>query len=156
MDSRFPGNKIHKTAIIYDNIKMGKGNTIMPYAIIGEAGFIRKGENPEGTVVIGDNNTIGCYVNVMIGTSGETTIGDDNLIMNHSNIGHNTFIGNDNEVGAGTILNGYAIINHGIKIKSGCVIRNRIEISSGIIIGQGSNVVNDLKDAGLYYGNPAK
>ncbi|MBV1952565.1 MAG: hypothetical protein KUG64_10290 [Cycloclasticus sp.] len=153
---RFPENRIHETAIIGSNVEIGKGNTILPYAVIGQAGFIRKGEKPKGKVIIGDNNTIGCYVNIMIGSEGKTFIGDNNLIMNHSNIGHDVMIQNDNEIGAGSIVNGYARIKCSVKIKSGCIIRNRIAIESEVTIGQGSNVVKDILKAGTYFGNPAE
>jgi len=152
---RFPDNKIHETAIIGKNVSIGKGNIIMPYAVIGQTGFIRKGIKPEGKIIIGNNNSIGCYVNIMSGIDGMSEVGNDNLIMNHSNIGHDVFIGNENEIGAGTIVNGYAKINNRVKIKSGCVIRNRITIANYIIIGQGSNVVKDISVPGIYFGNPA-
>lgn len=152
----YPTNKIHHTAIVGENVKLGDNNLIMPYAVIGQAGFIRERTKSDGVVFIGNNNVIGCYVNIMVGTKGGTVIGNDNLIMNHSNIGHNVSILNDTEVGAGTILNGHSMIGSKVKIKSGCIIRNRITIEKEITIGQGSNVTKDLKTAGTYYGNPAK
>lgn len=153
-DKRFPGNRIHSTAMINNNVRMGKGNTIMPYAVIGYPGFIRDAENFKGVVNIGNNNRIGCYVNIMVGKEDSTYIGSNNLIMNHVNIGHNCVIENDCEIGAGTIVNGYATIKKEVKIKSRCVIRNRITIDNKCVIGQGSNVVKDIKE-GTYYGNPA-
>ncbi len=156
IDPRFPKNKIHHTAIVGNNVKLGKNNIIMPYAVIGQSGFIRKGENPKGVIVIGNENVIGCYVNIMAGLKGRTFIGDDNLIMNHSNIGHDVMIHSNCEIGAGTIVNGYARIKSEVKIKSGCVIRNRIEIGKDIIVGQASNVTKDLTIPGTYYGNPVK
>ena len=35
------GNKIHKTAIIYPNVRMGKGNIIGAYCVIGSNGEMR-------------------------------------------------------------------------------------------------------------------
>jgi len=157
IDSRFPDCKIHETAIIGDNVDMGKGNIILPFAVIGQVGFIRDAEKSKGKVFIGDNNRIGCYVNIMSGEEGETIICNDNLIMNHVNIGHNTTIIDNNEIGAGTIIAGHVKINSNIKIKSGCTVRNRVEIKSNIVVGQGSNIIEDLKfKNSLYFGNPAK
>jgi len=157
IDERFPDCKIHETAVIGDNVTMGKKNIILPYAVIGETGFIRNAEKSEGKVVIGDNNIIGCFTNIMVGKEGSTIIGSDNLIMNHCNIGHNVEISHHVEVGVGTIIAGHAEIQEHVKIKSGCTIRNRIKIIDNAIIGQGSNVVNslDVEDS-LYVGNPAK
>ena len=51
-------NKIHETAIIGENVKIGKGNIIGAYTVIYD------------NVEIGDNNTIGSFV--VIGGDGET------------------------------------------------------------------------------------
>ena len=56
--SCYKGNDIHYTAIIYPNVKMGKGNKIGPYCVIGSDGEIRDCKNFEGFVEIGDNNVI--------------------------------------------------------------------------------------------------
>ena len=156
IDPRFPDNKIHSTAIIGSNVKIGKKNIILPYAVIGQAGFNRDGKDPQGTVEIGDNNSIGCYVNIMAGEYGKTFIGNNNLLMNHSNIGHNVFIADNSEIGAGSILNGFSVIGSNVKIKSGCIIRNRIEIVDDVILGQASNLVKSIEAPGVYFGNPAK
>ncbi len=156
VDPRFPDNKIHTTAVIGDNVKIGKHNIILPYAVIGQAGFIRKGSKPKGTVEIGDSNSIGCYTNIMAGATGKTFIGNNNLLMNHSNIGHNVFIEDDSEIGAGAILNGFSVIGSNVLIKSGAIIRNRIIVGDDILIGQGSNVVKNISAPGVYLGNPAR
>jgi acyl-[acyl carrier protein]--UDP-N-acetylglucosamine O-acyltransferase len=117
------GNYIHETAIVEDNVRIGRGNIIMPYAVIGEVGFIR-GVETKGSVIIGDRNRIGCHTSIMAGESEVTAIGDDNLIMNHVNIGHNCTIGNSVEIGAGCILAGFVNVYNDVKIKVGATIRN--------------------------------
>lgn len=149
------GNEVHRTAIIGDNVIIGKGNVIMPYAVIGERGFIRDAKT-KGEVIIGNNNKIGCYVAVMSGADNLTSIGNNNLIMNYVNIGHNAKVGNDNEIGAGTVVGGHAEIGNRIQIKLHCLIRNRIKIGDGITIGMGTNVVKSIDEKKVYYGNPAK
>ena len=150
------GNLIHETAIIGDNVKLGTGNKIMPYTIIGEPGFIRNQKTAEGTIEIGDENIIGCHVTIMAGEKSVTKIGSNNLIMNKVNIGHNTIIGNKCEIGAGTIVAGHVSMDDEVKIKIACAIRNRTTIVSGVIIGMGAVVVNDVKNLGVpVYGNPA-
>lgn len=156
VDPRFPGNKIHSTAIIGDNVKMGKGNIIYPYSVIGMKGFIRDSYEWEGSVVIGDNNQIGCYTSIMTGKSGVTMIGSDNMLMNYVNVGHNTKLGNDCEIGASTVIAGWVNIESEVQIKTACIIRNRVNIGKGAMIGQGSNVVKDVARFEYTYGNPAK
>lgn len=147
------GNLIHKTAIIGDNVKLGKGNVIMPYCVIGEPGFIRN-MTEKRLVFIGNNNKIGCFTTVMSGQEG-TFIGDKNLIMNYCNIGHDVVIGNENEIGPGTIISGHVRIYDKVKIKSHCTIRNRLLIESESVIGQGSNVISKVLAGQTVYGNPA-
>ncbi len=63
--------KIHKTAIVASEAKIGSNVEIGPYAIIGE------------NVEIGNNTTIGAHAVI----KGWTKIGDDNRIFNHASIG---------------------------------------------------------------------
>ncbi len=148
-------NTIHHTAIIADNVEIGKNNVIGPYTVIGEHGAIRGEYDFTGKIIIGDNNIIGAHCAVMLGVKGSTRIGNGNLIMNYVNVGHNVKIGNMNEIGAGTIIGGHCTIKSYNKIKLACTIRNRIEIGSGYLIGMMANVVGTIKDRDVFYGNPA-
>ena len=149
------GNKVHNTAIIGENVKMGSNNVVMPFAVIGQMGFMRGAKSNDGEVVIGDNNVIGCHAVIMTGMDGNTVIGNDNMIMNYCNIGHNVKIGNDNEIGAKTIICGHTTIGDHNKIKVSCAIRNRLNIGSYNVVGMGSNVMNDICDNTAVFGNPA-
>lgn len=154
------GNNIHKTAIIYPNVKLGKGNTIGAYCVIGSNGEMRgvKQCDFRGSVVIGDNNVISELVTIQRPfEKGEaTTIGNDNIIMAHSHIGHNAEIGNECELCTGTIIGGYAKIMDGAVIKLGCTIRNRLTVGIDSLVGMGSVVVKSVLDGATVYGNPAK
>jgi len=149
------GNRIHKTAIICDNVKLGQGNVVQPYAVIGEVGSIRDANESSGMVRIGDDNVIGHHVTIMSGSSGLTSIGDKNLIQNKVNIGHNALIRNNCEIGAGSIIAGHAIICDNVRIKIMCAIRNRIKIEENVIVGMGSVVVKDVPEGVVVFGNPA-
>ena len=154
------GNYIHRTAIVYPNVILGKGNVIGAYSVIGSNGEIR-GVNQNdftGQVIIGNNNVISEFVSIQrpFKYLDKTTIGDNNIIMAHSHIGHDVTIGNNNEICTGTIIGGYVTIENNCKIKLGVTIRNRIIIEENSLIGLGSSVVkNVLKDT-IVYGNPAK
>src|SRR3989304_634356 len=153
------GNIIHKTAIIHDNVIMGKGNRIGAYTVIGSNGEIRgvDHDNFEGCVEIGDNNTISEFVTIHRSFKDRNTkIGNNNIIMVHCHLGHNVVIGNDYEICAGTILAGYATVKSGSKLKIGVLVRNRKTIGFNVIIGMGGVVVSDVKDNAVIVGNPAK
>lgn len=149
-------NIVHSSAVISENVHIGKNNVIYPYAVLGAHGFIRESRQFEGKIIIGDNNQIGCHTSIMVGVSGVTIIGDGNMIMNYVNIGHDVTIGHVNEIGVGTIIGGWTVIGNENKIKIGCTIRNRIKIGNKCIVGMGSNVVKDVPDGVKVIGNPAR
>jgi UDP-N-acetylglucosamine acyltransferase len=163
------GNEIHKTAIIHDNVRLGKGNVIGAHTVIGSNGEMRKPKYFKGTVrgfqrsfkglvIIGDNNVISELVTIQCPKDeGQVTvIGNDNIIMAHSHVGHDAKIGNECEICTGTIIGGYANILDGAIIKLGCTIRNRVTVGIDSLVGMGSVVVKDVFDGATVYGNPAK
>lgn len=156
--SCYTGNEIHHTAIIYPNVKMGIGNKIGPYCVIGSDGEIRNCENFEGFVEIGDNNVISELVTIQrpkdLGKS--TRIGSNNIIMAHSHIGHDAIIGDNCEISTHSVLGGYCEIKDNVKIKLNVTIRNRKKIGKNTIVGMGAVVVSDIPDDQIYVGNPAK
>ena len=153
------GNYIHRTAIIYDNVKLGTGNWIGAYSVIGSNGEIRGVDQKKfkGTVSIGDNNIISEHVTIQRPYEFRTTyIGNDNIIMAHSHIGHDVKIMNDCEICTGAIIGGYTVIESGVKVKLGATLRNRLRIGLNALIGLGSVVVKDVQKGAIVYGNPAK
>jgi acyl-[acyl carrier protein]--UDP-N-acetylglucosamine O-acyltransferase len=153
------GNYIHRTAIIYDNVRLGTNNWIGAYCVIGSNGEIRgKDQNAfKGNVVIGDNNVISEHVTIQRPFEFVSTyIGDNNIIMAHSHIGHDVKILNDCEICTGVIIGGYTVIESGVKIKLGSTLRNRLKVGSNALIGLGSVVVKDVEKDTIVYGVPAK
>jgi UDP-N-acetylglucosamine acyltransferase len=154
------GNNIHRTAIVHPNVRLGKGNTIGAYCVIGGNGEMRniKQSDFAGHVEIGDNNVISEFVSIQRPyKKGECTkIGSNNIIMAHSHLGHNVVIYDETEICTGVILGGYAQVHFRAKIKIGCVIRNRVVVGTGSIVGMGSVVTKNVAQGVVVYGNPAK
>ena len=146
------GNKVHRTALIADTVKLGKGNVIYPYAVIGYRGFVRSEEELTGSVTIGNNNRIGAHAFI----AHDVVIGDDNILMSYVNIGHNCKIGNTNEIGAKSIFCGHVTIGNYNKIKVSVSVRNRLLIGNATLIGMGSVVVKNVTNGKEVKGNPAK
>ena len=153
-------NKIHPTAIIYDNVEMGKANVVGAYSVIGSNGEIRDKDQAKfaGKVYVGDNNVISEHVTIQRPYYGgkSTCIGSNNIIMAHAHIGHDVIIRNNCEICTSSVIGGHVKIDNRTKIKLNCVIRNRVEIGENVIVGLGSNVTKNLDSNKTYFGNPAK
>ena len=153
------GNYIHRTAIIHESVRLGKGNWIGAYTVIGSNGEMR-GKDPKefkGNVSIGDNNVISEHVTIQRPFDFVTTyIGSNNIIMAHAHIGHDVKILDNCEICTGSIIGGYTVIESGVKIKLGCTLRNRLKIGRNALIGLGSVVVKDVEADSVVYGNPAR
>lgn len=154
------GNNIHKTAIIHPNVKLGTGNTIGAYCVIGSNGEIRgvKQSDFKGHVVIGNNNVISEFVSIQrpLKQGDYTSIGNNNLIMAHVHLGHDVKVYDDTEICTSSVIGGYCIISFRAKIKLHCVIRNRVTIGSDAVVGMGSVVTKNVMQNSVVYGNPAK
>lgn len=153
------GNHIHRTAIIHPNVKLGKGNWIGAYTVIGSNGEIRGKDQKDfkGTVTIGDNNVISEHVTIQRPFENkDTSIGSNNIIMAHSHIGHDAIIMDDCEICTGVIIGGYTVVESGVKIKLGTTVRNRLRIGSNSLIGMHSAVIKDVEKGSTVYGVPAK
>jgi len=154
------GNHIHRTAIVHPNVKMGTGNWIGAYSVIGGNGEIRGVDQREfkGIVWIGDNNVISEHVTIQrpYEENHMTCIGNQCLIMAHSHIGHDAIVESGVEVCSGSVIGGYAWVRPRAKIKLGAVVRNRVSVGEGAIVGMMSCVTKDVPDNATVYGNPAK
>ena len=153
------GNHVHRTAIIYPNVKLGTGNWIGAYSVIGSNGEIRGKDQKlfKGNVTIGDNNVISEHVTIQRPFEFRNTyIGDNNIIMAHSHIGHDVKVLDNCEICTGVIIGGHTIIESNVKIKLGCTLRNRLRVGSNSLIGLGSVVVKDVEKDTVVYGVPAK
>ena len=153
-------NRVHHTAIIYDNVRLGHGNIIGPYCVIGSNGEIRgKDYNSfKGTVEIGDDNVISEHVTIQrpFDADCKTIVGSNNIIMAHTHIGHDAVVGDNTEICTSSVLGGYCIVENGVKLKLKCVVRNRITIGENSIIGMGSAVISNIEPNSIAYGSPAK
>ena len=59
---KIKGNLVHKTAVDWKNLIIGKNNYIGPYVVIGGMHSIQ--EKNFGKIYIGNNNTINEYSNI--------------------------------------------------------------------------------------------
>ena len=137
-------NEIHPTAIIGDNVKIGKGNRILPYTII------------IGPTEIGDDNIIGPHV--VIGSPGQDTrnkyydssnsfikIGDRNIIREFTAVQKPcyeeiTLIGNDVFLMQSVHIPHDAQLGDKVVITPMCVLAGITKILEGANLGMGATI----------------
>jgi UDP-N-acetylglucosamine acyltransferase len=137
-------NEIHATAIIGDDVILGKGNKILPYTII------------YGPTEIGDNNIIGPHV--VIGTPGQDTknprydssmariqIGSNNIIREFTGIQKPCYrdvtkIGDNVFIMQSVHIPHDAILHDNVVVTPMCVLAGITEILEGANIGMGATI----------------
>ena len=175
--------KIADNAFIGQNVSIGNGTVIHPYAVIeadsviGENCVIKSHTsigsegmgitlNPEtdlleklpqiGNVVMENHVDIGPNTTVRRGALGETLIKEGCKIGSLINIGHNCIIGRNVILTCNIVTSGSSIIGDYVYIGVNAMIRNGIEIGSKTQIGMGAVVTKSIPKDVIAYGNPAK
>jgi len=155
---RFPGNEIHPTALIAEGVRMGTGNYIGPYCVIGFPAEWKGKEAKSGNVYIGNNNRLTGLVTIDSGVERCTIIWNDTYMMKHCHVGHDAKIGNKVTISCGAKIGGHTEICDGVNIGLNAVIHQRQIIGNNCMIGMGAVVTKKLttERARKYAGNPAK
>lgn len=84
------------------------------------------------------------------------TIGRHVIINLNCTIGHDCVIGDFVTMSPGANVSGNVTIGNGCYIGTNAVIREKITICDNVVIGAGGVVVKDIKEPGVYVGNPVK
>ena len=157
-----PGTYVGNPARLLMRAKVTKGKNVRiePGATIGAQPtlFTTDGDLaiPEFGIVIKDDVWIGSDTRVMLGSIRDTHIGKGALISQFCNVGHDSIIGPKARIMAGVMIGGHAEIGKYTVVGMGATIRNRVKIGACSFIGQHSNVVKDIPDNVIAFGNPCK
>ena len=140
-------------------IKIGKNVIVEPGSVIGAQPYAfnkRTLITPEYGVDIKDDVWIGTHCIVMRGLSRDTHIGKGVKIAQYCNIGHDSIIADRVMISAGTMIGGYAEIGRRTILGMQVTVRNRVKIGACSMIGEHSNVVKDIPDNVVAFGNPCR
>lgn len=101
---------------------------------------------------IGNGSVI--FANCTIGVN--VKIGNHVLILPNSTINHDSVIGDYSIITSQVSISGNVKLGKSCYIGTSTSIRENIVINDYSLIGMGSNVVTDIEQDSVYYGNPAK
>ena len=157
---KIKGNMIHSTAIInWENVILGKNNTVGPYVVIGNHAQHPK-KKSYGKIKIGNNNTFNEYCNIHLPTklSLETVIGNNNYFMNSTTIDHDCIVENDVILSSNVILGGNVYIMRGAQLGIKTTVHQNQIIGSYSMIGMNSVITKTkiILPGYIYYGNTVK
>jgi len=170
-------NKIHETAIIHENVKMGINNTIGPFCvikgntIIGDNNTFEShcsigsepehkdyfGKNNKG-LNIGDNNIIREYVTINSGCKRKTIINNNIVLLRGSHVGHDSIILDDCTISCNVLIGGHSFISNNVNMGLGAICHQYTKIAPYSMIGMGSVITKSTipHPFGVYVGVPSK
>ncbi len=158
------GTIIENNVVIQGRVKIGRNCIIHSGAVIGADGFgyyyevdgtLGKVEH-FGGVVINDNVEIGANACIDRGTIDDTIIGENTKIDNLVHIAHNVQIGKNVCIVAGAVVCGSSTIKDMVYIAPGGIIKNQLVIGEHAFVGLGGVVIQDVDEAVVVAGVPAK
>jgi UDP-N-acetylglucosamine acyltransferase len=163
-----PSAEIGAFCVIEGEVRIGAGTTVESHARIGSAyGAVRIGSNnliqcgavlggpaqdysfadARTELVIGDDNRIGEYVSISLGTvkgGGTTRLGDHNFIMAFVHIGHDCKIADHVVITNGTQLAGHITVDHHALLSGLAGITQFVHIGAYSFLAAGAFANKDI------------
>ncbi len=152
------GTVIHSHVILKGPTKIGRNNRIYQFSSIGEDTPDMKYQGEPTTLVIGDNNVIREGVTIHRGTvqdRGETSIGNDNLIMAYAHIGHDSVVGNHCILINNASLAGHVHVDDWAILGGYTLVHQFCRIGAHSFTGMGSAIGKDVPAYVMVSGAPA-
>jgi UDP-N-acetylglucosamine acyltransferase len=159
------GVEIGPYSVIGENVKIGKGTKIGPHTVIdgwteiGEDNNIfhmasigaipqdLKYKGEKTWLRIGHRNTIREFASLHLGTvtgDGETTVGNDNLLMAYTHVAHDCHIGNGVVMANAATLAGHVTVEDHAILGGLCAVLQFTRIGAHVMVGGTTSVVLDV------------
>lgn len=153
------GCEIASHVVLSGPTKLGKNNRIYQFASVGQDTPDKKYQGEDTTLVVGDNNVIREGVTIHRGTvqdRGETTIGNDNLIMAYAHVGHDSVICNNTILVNNVALAGHVIVRDWAILSGFSLVHQYCTIGEHAFTGMGAAIGKDVPAYVMVAGNPAE
>jgi UDP-3-O-[3-hydroxymyristoyl] glucosamine N-acyltransferase len=150
-------------AWIGPSTSIGDRTIIGPGAVVGSEGFgLRPSEGSwipvrhVGTVLVGDDVSIGARSVVARGTLGSTRVGSGTRIDAHVQIGHNVRIGERCAIAAQAGIAGSTVVGDGVMIGGQAGLADHVTVGDGARIAAKAGVPSDVPAGATVEGSPAQ
>lgn len=141
------GTELKSHVAVSGRTKIGKHNTIFPFASLGHAPQDLKYKGEKSELVIGDHNTIREHVTMNPGTEGGgmlTKVGSHNLFMMSAHVAHDCMVGDHVILANNATLGGHVQVGDYAIIGGLSAVHQFVRIGMGAIIGGMSGVEHDV------------
>lgn len=138
---------------------IGKNNRIYQFATVGEDTPDLKYKGEPTRLVIGDNNVIREGVTIHRGTvqdRGETTIGNENLLMAYAHVGHDSVLGDHCILVNNVALAGHVHVGDWAILAGYTLVHQFCHIGAHSFSGFGSHISKDVPAYVTVNGHPAE
>jgi len=157
------GTHVGAHVVIEGDTHIGEGCHIFPFAVLGTLPQDKKLPTEEDAIVgrlrVGARNTIREHVTIHGGTpygSGETTVGDDNMLLIGSHIGHDSRVGNDCIFTNGSMAAGHTVIHDKVILGAMVGVHQFARVGEMAMVGAGSMLSHDAPPFALVQGDRAR
>ena len=152
------GTTVFSHSVIKSNTAIGNNCRVFQGAVLGEIPQDLKYENEHSTLVVGNNSTIREYATLNRGTKecGETTIGNNVLLMAYVHIGHDCDVKDNSILANGVQLGGHVTVGNNATIGGMTPIHQFCKVGDYAFIGGGFRAVQDVPPFIIAAGEPLK
>ena len=153
------GCRIGAHVVVEGQTRLGRSNTVHPYACLGTAPQDLKYDGTPTRLEIGDGNTIREFATVNRGTvpgGGTTRVGSNNLLMAYSHVAHDCLIGDSVVMANAATLAGHVTISDFAIVGGLVAIHQHVRIGESAILGGGAMVSLDVPPFCTAAGDRAK
>jgi len=152
------GSKVASSALIASGARLGENVTVAHGAVISTVPQDLKFGGEETLAVIGNNTTVREYATINRGTKdrGETTVGENCLIMAYAHVAHDCLIGNNVILANSVNLAGHIEISDFAILGGVLPVHQFVKIGAHAMIGGGFRVQQDVCPYALVGGYPLR
>ena len=154
-----PGTNLIASCTVLGPTRMGEGNVVHPYAVLGGDPQDRSYAGQPTRLEIGCRNVFREHVTVHRGTTkdkGATVIGSDGLFMAGAHLAHDVVVGDGVTLANGTLLGGHVVVGARVTTGGRAAIAPFVRIGESAFIAAGAMVEMDVPPFVIVAGDRAR